>query len=89
MVAPIIPPSNNDNRELPLVHFQTQGVLMQAFSHLASFAFGALMGALLLAMLTFDGVSNSLNAMADAIDKNTHVLSEETVMFPVSKEKKK
>lgn len=62
---------------------------MPLFSHMASFAFGALMGSLLLAMLTFDGISNSLQSMADSIDENTRKLAEDMVMLPVVKPERK
>lgn len=85
LASPFIPPSGPDHRELPLVHFQAQGVLMQHLSYLASFAFGALMGALLMAMI----VSDDNARMAEAILGMSTIMRDDVIMLPVSKPERK
>ena len=58
---------------------------MTAFSHLAMFAFGAVMGTLLTIMIFADGAGK----MADAMDELTRTLKEDMVMLPVSKTRAK
>lgn len=58
---------------------------MNPFSHLASMAFGALMGALLMGMIMADDNAK----MAGAIIEMSTIMREDMVMLPVTKAERK